>query len=53
MSLLQTALTTVRRRVRHGRLRDYLEAQSRHEQWLTATLIVINPNLYRCDDPYL
>ncbi|ERG95498.1 archaeosine synthase subunit alpha [Haloquadratum walsbyi] len=35
---LQAALTTVRQRIRHGRLRDYLEAQSRHDQWLIATL---------------
>jgi Queuine tRNA-ribosyltransferases, contain PUA domain len=38
VTALQTALTTTRRRIRHGRLRDYLEAQSRHDQWLTATL---------------
>lgn len=34
---LRAALTTVRERIRAGRLRDYIEGQSRHEQWLTAT----------------
>ena len=35
---LETALATVRERIRAGRLRDYLEGQIRHEQWLTAAL---------------
>jgi archaeosine synthase len=33
---LETELATVRRRIRDGRLRDYVEGQARHEQWLTA-----------------
>ncbi len=33
---LQAALGTVRQRIRRGRLRDYIEGQARHEQWLTA-----------------
>jgi archaeosine synthase len=36
VNALASALATVRRRVRDGRLRDYLEGQARHEQWLTA-----------------
>ncbi|PSQ45065.1 tRNA-ribosyltransferase [Halobacteriales archaeon SW_7_68_16] len=35
---LAAALGTARRRVHEGRLRDYLEGQARHEQWLTATM---------------
>jgi archaeosine synthase len=35
---LETVLATVRRRVRDGRLRDYLEGQARHENWCTAAL---------------
>ena len=35
---LGAALRTARRRIRNGRLRDYLEGQARHDQWLTATL---------------
>jgi archaeosine synthase len=34
---LRAALGTVRERIRAGRLRDYIEGQARHEQWLTAT----------------
>jgi len=34
---LAAELRRVRRRIRDGRLRDYLEGQARHEQWLTAT----------------
>lgn len=34
---LRAALRTVRERIRSGRLRDYVEGQARHEQWLTAT----------------
>jgi archaeosine synthase len=35
---LATALATVRRRIRDGRLRDYVEGQARHENWCTATV---------------
>jgi len=42
---LAAALATARRRVHEGRLRDYLEGQARHEQWLTAVL-------RRLDDQY-
>ena len=35
---LRAALGTVRERIRAGRLRDYVEGQARHEQWLTATV---------------
>jgi archaeosine synthase len=38
VAALEAALATVRRRIRDGRLRDYLEGQARHDQWLTATL---------------
>ncbi|UIO99568.1 archaeosine synthase subunit alpha [Halobaculum sp. CBA1158] len=33
---LEAELRRVRRRIREGRLRDYVEGQARHEQWLTA-----------------
>ncbi|WP_435183162.1 archaeosine synthase subunit alpha [Halobellus sp. EA9] len=33
---LESELATVRRRIRDGRLRDYIEGQARHDQWLTA-----------------
>ena len=33
---LRAELATVRQRIRQGRLRDYVEAQARHEQWHTA-----------------
>ncbi|MFC6824123.1 archaeosine synthase subunit alpha [Halopelagius fulvigenes] len=36
VNALRTELATVRRRVRDGRLRDYVEGQARHDQWLTA-----------------
>jgi archaeosine synthase len=36
VAALESALSTVRTRIRRGRLRDYLEAQARHENWLTA-----------------
>jgi archaeosine synthase len=36
--LLTAELATVRERIRQGRLREYVEAQSRHDQWLTAVL---------------
>jgi archaeosine synthase len=35
---LGAALRTARRRIREGRLRDYLEGQARHDGWLIATL---------------
>jgi archaeosine synthase len=38
VAALRSALPTVRTRIRRGRLRDYLEGQARHENWLTATL---------------
>jgi archaeosine synthase len=38
VAALDAALATVRTRIRRGRLRDYLEGQARHENWLTATL---------------
>jgi archaeosine synthase len=34
---LAAELKRVRRRIRDGRLRDYVEGQARHEQWQTAT----------------
>jgi archaeosine synthase len=36
VNALRAALGTVRERIRAGRLRDYIEGQTRHEQWLTA-----------------
>ena len=33
-----TSARRVRQRIREGRLRDYLEGQARHEQWVTATM---------------
>ncbi|WP_411964507.1 archaeosine synthase subunit alpha [Haloferax sp. YSMS24] len=33
---LRAELARVRRRIRDGRLRDYIEGQARHDQWLTA-----------------
>ncbi len=38
VNALEAALGRVRTRIREGRLRDYLEGQARHENWLTATL---------------
>ena len=35
---LAAELATVRQRIREGRLRDYLEGQARHDQWLTAAM---------------
>ncbi|MFB6125868.1 MAG: archaeosine synthase subunit alpha [Halolamina sp.] len=35
---LAAELRRVRRRIREGRLRDYVEGQARHDQWLTATV---------------
>ncbi|EMA46702.1 archaeosine synthase subunit alpha [Halococcus saccharolyticus] len=37
-TVLEAELSTVRERIRRGRLRDYLEGQARHEGWLTAAL---------------
>jgi len=36
VAALAAALKTARRRIHEGRLRDYVEGQARHEQWLTA-----------------
>jgi archaeosine synthase len=36
VNALSAALATARERIRAGRLRDYIEGQARHEQWLTA-----------------
>ncbi len=36
-AVLEAELRRVRQRIRDGRLRDYIEGQARHEQWLTAT----------------
>jgi archaeosine synthase len=38
VNALEAELRRVRRRIRDGRLRDYVEGQARHDQWLTATL---------------
>ncbi|MFB6143575.1 MAG: archaeosine synthase subunit alpha [Halorientalis sp.] len=38
VNALAAELARVRRRIRDGRLRDYVEGQARHEQWLTATM---------------
>ncbi|ELZ14900.1 tRNA-guanine transglycosylase [Haloterrigena salina JCM 13891] len=35
---LAAELGIVRRRIRDGRLRDYVEGQARHDQWLTAAV---------------
>ncbi|GAB3021533.1 archaeosine synthase subunit alpha [Natronobiforma cellulositropha] len=35
---LAAELAVVRQRIRDGRLRDYLEGQARHDQWLTAAM---------------
>lgn len=36
VNALKAELGVVRERIRTGRLRDYIEGQARHEQWLTA-----------------
>ncbi|SMO63974.1 archaeosine synthase subunit alpha [Halorubrum cibi] len=36
VNALEAELRRVRERIRAGRLRDYIEGQARHEQWLTA-----------------
>ena len=38
VAALRAELRRVRERVRSGRLRDYVEGQARHAQWLTAAL---------------
>jgi archaeosine synthase len=42
VNALAAALRTVRHRIGRGRLRDYLEGQARHEQWLTATMRLLD-----------
>ncbi|MFB6166480.1 MAG: archaeosine synthase subunit alpha [Haloarculaceae archaeon] len=37
VNALEAELRRVRRRIRDGRLRDYVEGQARHDQWQTAT----------------
>ncbi|QLG61340.1 archaeosine synthase subunit alpha [Halorarum salinum] len=37
VNVLAGELRRVRQRIQEGRLRDYVEGQARHEQWLTAT----------------
>jgi len=36
VNALRAELARVRERIRSGRLRDYIEGQARHDQWLTA-----------------
>ncbi|PCR89705.1 archaeosine synthase subunit alpha [Natrinema ejinorense] len=38
VNALEAELAIVRRRIRDGRLRDYIEGQARHDQWLTAAV---------------
>ncbi|RQG88824.1 tRNA-ribosyltransferase [Natrarchaeobius halalkaliphilus] len=38
VNALRAELGIVRRRIRDGRLRDYVEGQVRHDQWLTAAM---------------
>ena len=38
VNALEAELAIVRRRIRDGRLRDYIEGQARHDQWLTAAM---------------
>ena len=38
VNALKAELARVRERIRAGQLRDYLEGQARHEQWITAAL---------------
>lgn len=42
VAALEAELGRVRRRIRDGRLRDYLEGQARHDQWLTATMRLLD-----------
>jgi archaeosine synthase len=46
VNALTAELSRVRRRIADGRLRDYLEGQARHEQWLTATLRLLDDTDY-------
>jgi archaeosine synthase len=39
---LSAELTRVRRRIRDGRLRDYIEGQARQDNWLTATVRLLD-----------
>jgi len=43
---LAAELARVRRRIAEGRLRDYLEGQARQDQWLTATLRLLDDTAY-------
>ncbi len=38
VAALEAELSIVRQRIRDGRLRDYVEGQARHDQWLTAAM---------------
>jgi archaeosine synthase len=38
VAVLEAELARVRRRIREGRLRDYVEGQTRHANWLTAAM---------------
>ncbi|SFS68383.1 archaeosine synthase subunit alpha [Halostagnicola kamekurae] len=38
VAALEAELSIVRQRIRDGRLRDYIEGQARHDQWLTAAM---------------
>ncbi|WP_058367686.1 archaeosine synthase subunit alpha [Haloparvum sedimenti] len=38
VNALKAELRRIRHRIREGRLRDYVEGQARHDQWLTATM---------------
>jgi archaeosine synthase len=38
LAALRAELATVRTRIRRGQLRDYVEAQARHENWTTAAM---------------
>ena len=42
VNALRAALARARERIRAGRLRDYVEGQARHEQWLTATFRILD-----------
>jgi len=49
VNALAAALATVRRRIRDGRLRDYVEGQARHEQWLTAAVRRLDQQYAYCE----
>jgi archaeosine synthase len=42
LAALESELATVRTRVADGRLRDYVEGQARHENWLTALVRLLD-----------